>query len=48
MPNVLILGDAGQIARHVITMSAKNRDVRMTLFARHPRSSRRIDLRPRA
>lgn len=34
---VLILGATGQIARHVIDVSGKDRDLRMTLFARHPK-----------
>jgi uncharacterized protein YbjT (DUF2867 family) len=35
MKNVLVLGAGGQIARWVIEMLKKNRDVELTLFLRH-------------
>ncbi|MFE0019267.1 SDR family oxidoreductase [Mesorhizobium sp. NPDC059054] len=37
MPDILILGASGQIARHVIAMLGGDPNLRLTLFARNPK-----------
>jgi hypothetical protein len=40
MPNILILGATGSLAREVIATAARNPALHLTLFARNPRNTR--------